>query len=132
MEMNDSRGLEDVLDAFVASSVDQISALDQWIQRYPQYEQELTDFAISWSLMESLPLRPNTEEVDEETLVLRGMNIVHNLLHEQSLEADEGLGAQFESLLTEGQAEGFDPRHLAQVCWAGYYHIPEDGRRPRG
>ena len=73
--------LEDVLDAFVASDVNPNEALDEWIRCYPEYEQELTDFAVSWSLMRSLPPAPDAEEVDEDTLVLEGMSIVQNLLH---------------------------------------------------
>ena len=85
--------LEDVLDAFVASDVNPNEALGEWIQRYPEYEQELTEFVVSWSLMKSLPPAPDAEEVDEDTLVLRGMSIVQNLLHEQSR------GSAFESVV---------------------------------
>ena len=130
--MNDSTGLErleDVLDAYVTSGVDQIAALDQWIQRYPQYERDLTDFAVSWSLMESMPTGRNVKEIDEEVLILRGMSVVQNLLHERSLEAGQGSEVPIESLLTEGQARGFDPHQLAQVAGLGIITLGKLDRR---
>ena len=111
--------LEDVLDAFVASDVDPNGALDEWIRRYPQYEQELTEFAVSWSLMRSLPPAPDAEEVDEDTLVLRGMSIVQNLLHNQSIESASESIVPFESLIAEGRVRGLEPRQLAQVAGLG-------------
>lgn len=82
--------LEDVLDAFVASGAGPNSAsLHEWIRRYPKYERDLTEFAASWSLMKWLPPSPDAEEVDEKTLVLRGMSVVQNLLHKQ-LQAQRG------------------------------------------
>ena len=111
--------LEDVLNAFVASDVNPNSVLDEWIRRYPQYEKELTDFAISWSLMESLPPAPGAEKVDENTLVLRGMSIVQNLLHEQSRESVSESVVPFESLIAEGRVHGLEPRQLAQATKLG-------------
>ena len=79
--------LEDVLDAYVASGGDPNSPLDEWIRRYPEFEQELIDFAASWSLMNGLPPEPGAKQVDEKTLVLRGMSVVQNLLHRHSAES---------------------------------------------
>jgi hypothetical protein len=55
--------LEDVLDAYLAS-VDEPSsgALAEWIRRFPDYSQELTEFAAAWALMEALPLDPGNVE----------------------------------------------------------------------
>ena len=111
--------LEDVLDAFVASDVNPNEALDEWIRRYPEYEQELTDFAVSWSLMRSLPPAPDAEEVDENTLVLRGMSIVQNLLHSQPIESASESVVPFESLVAEGRVHGLEPRQLAQATKLG-------------
>ncbi|MCY4653112.1 MAG: hypothetical protein OXC95_08105, partial [Dehalococcoidia bacterium] len=111
--------LEDVLDAYVASDVNPNEALDEWIQRYPEYEQELTDFAVSWSLMRSLPPAPDAEEVDEDTLVLRGMSIVQNLLHEQSRESASESVVPFENLIAEGRVRGLKPGQLAQATKLG-------------
>ena len=120
--MNNPNGLEsleDVLDAYTASDDGAYTSLDDWIRRYPQYEQELTEFAISWILMEALPPSPDAEEVNEGTLVLRGMSVVQNLLHDQSLESGSVPVPPFESLLSEGRACGLEPRQLAHVARFG-------------
>ena len=111
--------LEDVLDAYVASGADPNDPLDEWIRLYPEYERELIEFAVSWSLMKSLPPAPDAEEVDEDTLVLRGMSVVQNLLHAQSLEPVSGPVVPFASLVEEGRARGFKPRQLAQEVELG-------------
>ena len=81
--------LEDILDAYVASGIGPNSPLGEWIRRYPDFERELIEFAASWSLMTWLPPAPNAEEVEEERLVLRGMSVVQNLLHRQSVESPQ-------------------------------------------
>ena len=121
--------LEDVLDAFVASDVNPNEALGEWIRRYPQYEQELTEFAVSWSLMRSLPAAPDAEEVDEDTLVLRGMSIVQNLLHSQSMESVSESVVPFESLIAEGRIRGWEPRQFAQKAELGVILLRKLDRR---
>ena len=111
--------LEDVLDAYVASGGDPNSPLDEWIRRYPEFEQELIDFAASWSLMNGLPPEPGAKQVDEKTLVLRGMSVVQNLLHRHSAESALGSAAPFESLIAEGRERGFEPRRLAHAVGLG-------------
>ena len=111
--------LEDVLDAYVASGGGPNSSLDEWIRRYPEFEQEIIDFAASWSLMKWLPPDPGAEQVGEETLVLRGMSVVQNLLHRHSAESAPGSAAWFDSLIAEGREKGFEPRRLAQTVGVG-------------
>lgn len=132
--MNDQQErqtLEDVLDEFVASGAGPNSAsLAEWIRRYPQYERELTEFAASWSLMKWLPPSPDAEEVDEETLVLRGMSVVQNLLHRQEQEAaPPETVAPITSLLDEGRARGLTPRQLAQAAGLGEILLRKLDRR---
>ena len=123
--MNDQKErqkLDDVLDALVASGTEPNSpSFVDWIRRYPQYEQELIEFAASWSLMTWLPLSPDGKEVDEETLVLRGMSIVQNILHRQEQEAT---GASIQatpiaSLIKQGRECGLSPHQLAQAAGLG-------------
>ena len=121
--------LEDVLDAYVASADGPAASLDDWIRRYPQYEQELTEFAISWSMMESLPSEPDTEEVSVDTLVLRGMSVVQNLLHGQSLKTTSVSVPPFESLLSEGRVQGLEPRQFAQASRLGVSLLRKLDRR---
>ncbi len=111
--------LEDILDAYVASRVGPNSPLDEWIQRYPRFEREIIEFAASWSLMKWLSPAPNAEGVDEETLVLRGMSVVQNLLHRQSAESAPDSVAPFESLIAEGEGRGLKPRQLAHAVGLG-------------
>ncbi|MXZ23468.1 MAG: hypothetical protein F4Y80_01155 [Caldilineaceae bacterium SB0665_bin_21] len=117
----DQMKLEDILDAYVASGDGPNSTLGEWIRRYPEFESELTEFAVSWSLMKWLPPSSDSEaeEVDEETLVLRGVSVVQNLLHRQLQEPASESVTPLESLITEGRARGWEPRRLAQVTRLG-------------
>ncbi len=117
----ESRTLEDVLDAFVAFGAGPESAsVADWIRRYPEYAPELTEFAASWNLMKSLPPAPDAEEVDQETLVLRGMSVVQNLLHgQQQTQAATAPVVPFESLIAEGRSLGLAPRQLARAAGIG-------------
>ena len=115
----DREMLEDVLDAYVASGVGPNSPLEEWTQRYPEFEREIIEFAASWSLMTWLPPAPDAEEVTEETLVLRGMSVVQNLLHGKSAESASDPLAPFESLIAEGRERGFEPRRLAHAVGLG-------------
>ena len=111
--------LETILDAYVASGVGPNSPLDGWLQSYPEFEREIVEFGASWSLVNWLPPAPDAKQVDEETLVLRGMSVVQNLLHKQSWGPALDSVAPFESLIAEGRARGFEPRGLAQAAGLG-------------
>ncbi len=126
--------LEAVLDAFVASGTGPNSvSLIEWIHRYPEYAQELTEFAVSWSLMNHLPPSPDAVEVDEETLVLRGMSVVQNLLHRHEQEQEPAAAsapvAPIVSLLEEGRARDLTPRQLAQAAEFGDSSLRKLDRR---
>lgn len=108
--------LEDVLNEYVASSAEpNKEILEEWLHHYPQYEQELLDFTISWSLMEQLPPYPTKDEVDEETLVLRGMSIVQNLLHQRKIQDASDNKMLITSLLEEGSKHGLGIPKLAEL-----------------
>ena len=126
---NATERLEDILDAYVASDGDPYISLNDWIRRYPQYEQELTEFAVSWSLMEAPLSSPHAEEVNEGTLILRGMSVVQNLLHRQPSESASVSVRSFESLIAEGQVNGLEPRQLAQVSRLGVSLLRKLDRR---
>lgn len=107
--------IEDVLNAYVDSATESsYTALTEWIQRYPEYEKELTDFTVSWSLRETLPRSADAKEVDEETLVLRGMSVVQSILNK---EEQEGIGKRrsFSGILGEGKACGMSIQKLADA-----------------
>lgn len=108
------KDLEDVLNEYVASSSNPSKELlSEWIRRYPEYRQEIIDFTASWSLMNHLPPSPDIQEVNEETLVLRGMSIVQNLLHQQK-QALNRSNPSLSGLLDEGKKQGLSIRVLAE------------------
>ena len=85
--------LEDVLEGYVMSDGGpSVTALAEWVRRYPAFEEALTSLTARWGVARHLPDAPAPDEPDEETLVLRGMSVVHSLLHgqrwAQPIEAD--------------------------------------------
>lgn len=107
--------LEEVLNAYVAANSSRSrDILTEWIRRYPQYEYELIEFTVNWSLATWLPAAPDRQEVDEETLVLRGMSVVQDVIHNLKIDqsrADEQ--SAIGSLQTEGSALGLSLSQLA-------------------
>jgi hypothetical protein len=82
--------LNDILDAYAASSPGpNFETLKEWVNRYPEFELELTEFTIDWRLLHALsPAAQAT--ADEETLVLKGMSIVQGLLHARRMQTADG------------------------------------------
>ena len=120
--MNDSmrqEQLTDVLDAYIASAAGHSAPIEEWIRRYPDFEQEIIEFAASWNLMESMQWSEPSAEFDEARLVLRGMSVVQNLLHSQSSQTVLDRDALFESLIVEGKTRGLEPRPWAQALGLG-------------
>jgi hypothetical protein len=117
-DMNEHAGREsvdDVLNAYVASSAGpSYEALTEWIQRYPHFERELTEFTVGWSLSETLPPIKETEEVDQETLVLRGMSVVQGILNKEDWQPTDK-HTPFAGLLKEGKHRGLSIDRLAEV-----------------
>ncbi len=106
--------LEDILNAYVAStSAPSHASLAEWIRLYPQYERELTEFTVSWSVIESLP-PSKSEDVDEDTLVLRGMSIVQNILHEHKQAQQSRDKAAIDGILKEGTFHGLSIQQIAE------------------
>src|SRR5437660_1670995 len=102
--------LDDVLDAYMAEAgTPNWSSLAVWVRRYPQYERELMEFAATWARMEWAPLSRGNE-VDEDTLVLRGMSVVQNLLHEhrQTRGVSSDNVGEAPSIVVDAQRNGMD------------------------
>lgn len=73
--------LEDVIDAYVASSADSgEDTLAVWVESYPQYASELREFAAHYKLFKHLPELAYTAE-EEELINTRAASVVQNLLH---------------------------------------------------
>lgn len=85
--------IDEVLEAYVLSDGGPSrQALVEWVLRYPEYKQELTTFTARWSLASHLPDAPEGNDVDEATLIRRGMSVVQNVLYSaqqaRAVEAD--------------------------------------------
>ena len=96
------------------------AALLQWIKRYPKFKEELTEFTVAWALQDGLPPAKDAEVVDTETLVLRGMSVVEDLLHQKENLADAREGAsptpEIESLMAAGRDLNLGLHAMATGC----------------
>lgn len=127
--------LEDVLDALVAADeTPGPAALDRWVREYPQFERELVDFMASWTLMNSAMSpsagqeeRAEQEMEADERLMLRGMSIVQNLLHEMSHRAETT--PRLDSLLGAARAAGMSLPDLARAAHLGEAVVRKLDRR---
>ena len=118
--------LDDVLDALLATGAPSATALREFIQRYPQFQQELTEFAASWQLSEALPMSPDVQRVSDEMIVERGIRAVNELLSGRQFQVEPagvpvGSVAQppVRSLLDEARAQGLRPRQFAAAAGMG-------------
>ncbi len=109
--------LQDVLDAYVEATGEKpsLTTLKGWIKLYPQFRQELIEFTVHWSVMDTLPPPDIAEEVDEDTLVLRAMSIVSDRLHAHSRQ-DSVVEPDIIDLLREIKRAGLKPQGLAKQC----------------
>ncbi|MGI8552458.1 MAG: hypothetical protein ACR2PL_16970 [Dehalococcoidia bacterium] len=99
--------VEDVLDAYMTAASDpDWNTLVTWIERYPQFERELTEFAVAWSRVEALPEPPELSPAQTERFVQRGMVAVQRLLTQAS--------PLISSLLDAGKAQGLSSKQLAE------------------
>lgn len=106
--------VDDVLNAYVVSYAEpSYKALAEWVQRYPHFERELTEFTVAWSLKETLPPIEEPAEVDEDTLVLRGMSVVQGILNKEEWSSADKQ-TLFAGLLKEGKARGLSIHRLAE------------------
>lgn len=122
--------LEDVLDAFIASGADPNGgSLAEWIQRYPEYTDELTEFAVNLSLLDTLPTSPDAEKIEAGTLVLRGMSILQNLLYRQEQASVVPTAVPLTSIVNEGKVHGLTLRQLAQAAGLGELVVSKLERR---
>ncbi len=104
--------LDDVLDGYMTEADSPgPDILVEWIRRYPQYERELMECAVAWAQTEWAPKSKETE-VDDQTLVLRGMSIVKNLLHNLKA-APVPTAENRQSLVSAAAAKGMTLDNLA-------------------
>lgn len=109
--------LEEVLDAYVAASQSPSrEKLQEWIKRFPQYEQELIEFTVAWSQTEYFPERKGQEK-DSESWIQIGMKIARQAYEQQAVE-NKPLEIRHKpplvSFFQEGNRLGYSPDRLAQ------------------
>lgn len=122
--------LEDILNEYVASPPGPgKESLAEWIRRYPQYEHELTEFTVSWSRLKWID-PPSEPSIPEETLVLRGMSIVQNLLFAQQSEQRMPPEApSIQGILAEGKSQGLNLFDIANASHLGVGVVRKLDRR---
>src|SRR5262245_54482951 len=97
--------LENVLYAYQAASTNpNYATLSEWIDRYPYYEQELTEFTIAQNMIHMLP-EPVITEQEEAELIDFGRNVIQSLIGKIRT-SQEPASPPLESLLVVGQAIG--------------------------
>jgi hypothetical protein len=107
--------LEQVLDAYVAASPEPSrEELKKWIQKYPNFTQELISFTVSWIQMEVLPSQIRND-LDQEALNLHAMSAVQNLIFQRNKahETIEQADKEIQNLLSECSKIGFSIKQFA-------------------
>ena len=114
--LDKKRMLEDILNDYVSSEPNPShTALEKWIRKFPQYKEELTEFTVNWSLMETLPPSDDIKEVDQDTRVLRAMSIVEDRIHAHA-QKKKMAKKKISDLLSEIQKQGLNiPKLAAQT-----------------
>lgn len=81
--MSNKKTLDDVLDAFAAAADRPSKALvDEWTEKYPQFEKEIVAFAVEWAATVLVSSEPLAKEV-EDRLVSRTMSHLQSLRQKQ-------------------------------------------------
>src|SRR5688500_11111288 len=104
--------LEDVLHAYQEAASDlNYATLNEWIRRYPYYEQELTDFTVAHNLLQTLPEPVVTEQAEAELLAF-GKGVIRSLL--SKAQSQEQTVSPLSSLLTAGSTIGLSLQDIAK------------------
>ena len=119
MENNIEPTLDDVLNTFVQEN-DRPTAgsLQEWVERYPQFRNDLIDFAAAWAEQLVLPAEEEIGADTEKLWVDRAMSHVHNVAYSRDVETlretttDDPVG----SLTGDAQRVGTKPAELARAC----------------
>lgn len=126
--------LEDVLDAFVAADEDRGlnggpgDLLADWIERYPRYARELTEYAAASAIVQALPPSPRAGEIDESALIQRGMRVVQRI-RSRVAPPSAANTAPFTGLLEAARANGLSPSQLAAAVGLGAVTLRKLDRR---
>lgn len=118
MTQNKEPTLNDVLNEFVAAyEKPTAEALESWAVRYPQFRNELVDFAASWAAQLVLPPAQELSAEEEKLLVDRAMSHVQNVAYKRSeTGAAQTEDRSINSLTVEAKREGMNAQEFAKAC----------------
>lgn len=119
MENRIKATLDDALNTFVAEN-DQPTAdnLQEWVSRYPQFRQDLVEFAAVWAQQLVLPRAAEMGAEAEKILLDRAMSHVINVAYscEEEERAQAARNDPIVSLTGEAQRVKMKPSQLAKAC----------------
>lgn len=114
MKEQEKMRLEDVIDAYIASTTDSDeNSLPQLIELYPQYADDLKEVAAFYEIYKNLPERRYTAD-EELTLSTRAASVVQNVLY-KAREQVANVEAEFTGLLDEAEKLTMSPEQLAEA-----------------
>lgn len=118
MTQNKEPTLDDVLNEFVAAyEKPTAEALESWAARYPQFRNELIDFAASWAAQLVLPPAPELSAEEEKLLVDRAMSHVQNVVYKRNeTRAAQSEDRSISSLTGEAKRAGMNAQEFAKAC----------------
>lgn len=111
--------LDDVLNAYVEENDGPTAEnLQEWVNRYPQFREDLVEFAAVWAEQLVLPPAPEMGAEAEKRLVDRAMSHVLNVAYSRDVETQEQAVSDdpVDSLTQDAQREGMKPLQLARAC----------------
>lgn len=116
---NNSLTLDDILDNLIASTENlDVETVSKYVKDYPQYRNELMDFAARWSVLKHTPLDTSPIK-NEEQIAASGRETVLHLLREKkaNMKADiaqtSAPASAINSLLEAAKTNGLNIRQLA-------------------
>lgn len=123
--------LEDILNAYQATSASPShTALAEWIRRYPHFEQELTEFTVNWSLIESFSSAFPPASTEETILHSDSTSKVQNILGRKKeisrVDVQEDL---HNGICQEGAMQGLSIRDLANYSYLSVALVRKIDRR---
>ena len=111
--------LDDALNTFVQQN-DRPTAenVQEWVNRYPQFRQDLVEFAAVWAEQLVLPPAEEIGAEAEKLLVDRAMSHVLNVAYSRDVQTRDEAASDdpVDSLTQDAQRAGFSPLQLGKAC----------------
>ena len=119
MENRNETTLDDALNTFVAANERPTPEnLQEWVKRYPQFQQDLVEFAAVWAEQLLLPRAPDIGSEAEKILIDRAMSHVLNVAYRQEMQAqkDSANDKPVVNLIGEAQRAKMNAQQFAEAC----------------